>query len=178
MRARALLASAGIAALAAVATLAVAAGASGQELETPERTPGAVGEAEYDWALRDLNGERFLLERYRGQPLVLNVWATWCAPCVAELASLERLAGSLEGTGIQLLIVSPEPAERVRAFLRRHGYRLPAAVEDQRMPAAFELRALPTTYVLDASGRIVLRHRGAAEWDRPEVRRFLLRWAR
>lgn len=138
----------------------------------------AAIEADYDWSLRDLEDEVFSLERYRGTPLVLNMWATWCAPCVAELASLERLAASLEGEGVELLIVSPEPVARVRSFLRRHGYRLPAAVEDQRMPGAFGLRALPTTYILDGRGRIVVAHRGAADWDQDAVRRLLLRLAR
>lgn len=139
---------------------------------------GQTAVADYDWALRDMDGGTFLLERYRGRPLVLNVWATWCAPCVAELASLERLAESLSGVGVEVLVVSPEPAARVRSFLRRHGYRLPAAVEDQRMPASFGLRALPTTYVIAADGRIVLSHRGAADWDRPEVRRLIRRLVR
>lgn len=159
-----------MAAAVGIAALTAAPAASGQDVP--------VREADYEWVLRDLDGEVFPLERYRGRPLVLNVWATWCAPCVAELASLERLATSMEGSGIEFLIVSPEPVARVGSFLRRYGYTIPAAVEDQRMPASFELRALPTTYVLDASGRIVLQHRGAAEWDRPEVRRFLRRLTR
>lgn len=139
---------------------------------------GQVAVSDYEWSLRELDGGTFRLERYRGKPLVLNVWATWCAPCVAELASLERLADSVEGQGVQFLIVSPEPAGRVRSFLRRHGYRIPAAVEDQRMPESFRLRALPTTYVLDRSGRIVLAHRGAADWDTDELRRLLRALAR
>ena len=130
--------------------------------------------AELDWTLRGLDGETFELERYLGRPLVLNMWATWCTPCVAELGSLDRLAESLVGSGVEFLIVSPESADRVRSFLRRHSYALPAAVEDQRMPASFGLRALPTTYVLDREGRVVLAYRGAADWDRDAVRRFLI----
>lgn len=160
---------------AVVAALLAPSLAVAQAPVTAESSGGAdYGEADFDWSLRGLDGHTFRLDRYRGRPLVLNIWATWCAPCVAELSSLERLAESLTGTGIELLAVSPEPAARVRSFLRRYGYALPVAVEDQRMPESFGLRALPTTYVLDGRGRIVLVHRGAAEWDRLEVRTFLL----
>ena len=131
-------------------------------------------EAAYDWTLRGVDGDTFRLADYRGRPLVLNVWATRCAPCVAELPGLERLATSLQGTGVEVLAVSPESLSRVLPFLDVHGLALPAAVEDQRIPAAFGLRALPTTYVLDAEGRIVLVRRGAADWDQEPVRRFLL----
>ncbi len=130
--------------------------------------------ADYDWALHDLAGRELMLEEFRGRPVVLNVWATWCAPCVAELASLDRLARSLAGSDVIVLAVSPESRSTVRSFLRRYDYRLAVAVEDQRMPASFGLRALPTTYILDRDGRIVFEHRGAADWDRDVVRRFLL----
>ena len=145
---------------------------------TSEREPAVHGHADYDWALRGLDGEPFRLERYSGRTLVLNVWATWCAPCVRELASLERLAASVADTDIAFLLVSPERGESVRAFLDRHGYGLPAAVEDQRMPASFGLEAVPTTWVIDPDGRIVLKHRGAARWDTDEVRALLRHLAR
>lgn len=133
-----------------------------------------LGRAEYDWALESLDGEAFTLERFRGRVLFLNFWATWCRPCVQELGSIARLAGSLEGTDVVFLLVSPEKADHVRSFLRRHGVDVPAAVEDRRMPPAFGLRAVPSTWVVDREGNIVLQHRGAAEWDRDEVRAFLV----
>ncbi|MDX1674739.1 MAG: TlpA disulfide reductase family protein [Longimicrobiales bacterium] len=138
-----------------------------------DRTAVAVASADYTWTLLDLDGAPFRLDRYRGRVLVLNVWATWCAPCVRELASLERLAGSLADTDVAFLLVSPERPATVRRFLGRYGYELPAAVEDQRMPASFGLEAVPTTYVIDPGGRVVLVHRGAARWDTPAVRAFL-----
>lgn len=60
----------------------------------------------------------------------------------------------------------------MRRFVRRYERGLPFVVEAQPMPAAFDLRALPTTYVIDRRGRIVLKHRGAAGWNTPEMRQF------
>lgn len=134
-----------------------------------------LGLADYAWRLRPLDpaAAPFTLERLRGRVLFINVWATWCLPCVAELASIAALRDSLRASDVAFLIVSPEEPARVTAFLRRHRYDLPAYVEEHPMPAAYGLEALPTTFIVDRLGRIVLRHRGAADWDAAPVRRFL-----
>ena len=131
------------------------------------------GPADYDWTIQTPEGERVRLEAYRGRVLFINVWASWCAPCVAEMASIQRLRDSLRETGVEFLLVSPEAPEPVERFLRRYGYDLPVFLEVGDMPEAFGLRALPTTFVVDRSGNIVLKHRGAADWDDDAVRAFL-----
>jgi thiol-disulfide isomerase/thioredoxin len=146
-------------------------------MAAPESRP-VHGRADYDWTLRTLAGETLELESLRGRVLFINMWASWCAPCVAEMAGIERLKDSLAGSGVEFLLVSPENPVPVRRFLRRYGYDLPIFLELDRMPAAYELRALPTTYIVDRGGNIVLRHRGATDWDRDVVRSFLLSIAR
>lgn len=158
------------------------------ETETPEPTRRAesiehaavradgmevIARAEWDWPLRTLDGEPLSFEEFRGRVVFLNLWATWCPPCVAELASIAELRASLDDDRIAFLLVSPERAEPVRAFLRRHGYDLPVLLEDGRMPEVFGLRALPTTFVIAPEGDVVLRHRGAADWDDDALRELL-----
>lgn len=143
---------------------------------SPEVGPGGLavhGRADYDWTLRRLDGERVQLEAYRGRVLFINMWASWCTPCVAEMGSIQRLRDSLRDSGVEFLLVSPEEAEPVERFLRRYGYDLPVLLEAEEMPAVFGLRALPTTFVVDRAGNIVLKHRGAAEWDNGSMRAFL-----
>lgn len=135
--------------------------------------PELRARADYAWTLRTLDGEAVSLERYRGRPLFLNVWATWCAPCLAELESIQRLAARAEAGGVAFLLVSPEEPEVVDRFRRRFRLSLPVLVEGTRMPAGWRLRALPTTWIVDAAGRIMLRHQGAADWDRAEVAALL-----
>lgn len=131
------------------------------------------GPADYDWTLRTLDGERVRLEAYRGRVLFINVWASWCLPCVAEMGSIQRLRDSLRHSEVEFLLVSPEAPEPVERFLRRYAYDLPVFLEVGEMPEAFGLRALPTTFVVDRSGDIVLKHRGATDWDQDAVRAFL-----
>jgi peroxiredoxin len=148
--------------------------AAGERTGAQNAPSGTYGEADFDWSLRTLDGEELTLEQMRGSVLFINMWATWCRPCVLELGGIEALSESLEGSGVTFLLVSPEDPEHVARFLEIHDLDVPAYVEAQEMPPAFGLRALPTTYVVDREGRIVLRHRGAAEWNQEEVRDFLL----
>ena len=125
------------------------------------------------WRLRSLEGDVVTLGAMRGRPVVLNFWATWCPPCVAELRTLQALHDSLAAEGVTVALVSPERPATVRPVLGRRGVSAPAFVEAEPVPASLGVRALPTTIVLDAGGRVVLVHRGAADWDTPAVRAWL-----
>lgn len=159
-------------ALVVMASLALGACAGTSNRAQSSGTP-PLGRADYDWSLRTLAGEPVDLGTYRGRVLFINMWATWCPPCVAELASIGRLRDSLRTTDTAFLLVSPEQPEPVAAFMKRYRYDLPVFLEASPMPDAFGLRALPTTYVVDRAGNIVVRHRGAADWDRDAVRDLL-----
>ncbi|MBT8335134.1 MAG: TlpA family protein disulfide reductase [Gemmatimonadetes bacterium] len=129
------------------------------------------------WTLRTLDGDTFTLGELRGRPIFVNLWATWCPPCVAELGSIERLAENI-GPSVSFVLASPEDPRVVREFVRRHGLAVSPVVEETLAPEAFGASALPHTVILDAEGRLVLRHRGAADWDTAEVRALLEALAR
>lgn len=134
----------------------------------------AQRQADLDWRVRPLGGETVSIERFKGEVLFINLWATWCEPCVAELGSIERLRDSLDDVqGLRFLLVAPQRERELERFVRRHSLSVPVFREVQRMPASFGLRALPTTYIVDRSGNVVLVHRGAADWDTAAVRRLL-----
>lgn len=134
-----------------------------------------VGPFDYDWSIRTEAGVEVPLAAYRGEVLVVNFWATWCAPCVAELGSFERLERKLRerGTAVRFLYVSPEDPRQVEAFARRYGHGLDLVTEARRAPASLGDLVLPTTFVVNPAGEIVLRHRGASDWALPAVVQFL-----
>jgi len=134
-----------------------------------------VGAFDYDWSVWTAAGDEVELSEYRGEVLVVNLWATWCPPCVAELGTFERLRQALDnlGSGVKLLLVSPEEPDLVREFAARQGLAGDLVTEARRMPESLGDLVLPTTFVVDRAGRIVLRHRGASDWAQPEVLAFL-----
>ncbi len=131
------------------------------------------GEADYDWTIRPLDGEPIELEALRGKVLFINLWASWCTPCIREMETIERLRDRLSDTDVEFLIVAAEGERPVRRHLRRYPYDLPIYLEVDRIPPAFGLRGLPTSWLVDRVGRIVLLRHGEAVWDTDEVEAFV-----
>ena len=120
---------------------------------------------DFDMSAEDLDGNRLDFTDFSGQVLILNFWATWCAPCIAEMPSLTRLREATSDVDVVFACVTREPVATVREFLDKKSVDLPIYVLDGDVPKCFESRAIPATFVLDKKGTIVLRHFGAAAWD-------------
>ena len=118
-------------------------------------------------------GEMRHLADFRGKVLLVNLWATWCGPCVREMPSLERLQADL-GDRLMVLAISEDRggAHVVEPFIAEHGLKHLAIYldEDSAAQSAFHLRGLPTTFLVDANGRIRAMLEGGAEWDSPKIR--------
>jgi thiol-disulfide isomerase/thioredoxin len=119
------------------------------------------------------DGNRVDFTEFSGKVLILNFWATWCAPCVAEMPSLSRLHEATSDLGVSLACVSREPLETVRDFVSKRGIQVPFFALDGEVPKCFEARAIPATFILDKKGIIAFRHFGAAAWDHESVVEFV-----
>ncbi len=126
-----------------------------------------------DFAFIDGTGRRVTLKDLRGKVVVLNFWATWCAPCIREMPSLDRLAARLKGPGFALIALNEdrEGAAKAVPFMARLGLKnLPLYVDDRgAVQRALGVGSLPTTILIDGRGREVGRLVGPAEWDSPEA---------
>ena len=119
-------------------------------------------------AFEDPDGAAASLADFRGRPVLLNLWATWCGPCVAEMPTLDALAAR-EGERLQVLTVSQDPdgRDKVEAFFRKQGYRNLETWLDPQMAlmAALKVDTLPTTIFYDAKGRELWRVTGMEDWE-------------
>ena len=129
-----------------------------------------VARADLRWALMSSAGRRTTLEAFRGRVIVVNSWATWCEPCVAEMQSLTALREAMPDSGLVFVLVAPQKLPAVQAFIARRGLRLPVYVEMSPAPSVYRFAAVPTTWIIDRAGRIVERRRGAANWNTDDVR--------
>jgi thiol-disulfide isomerase/thioredoxin len=127
-------------------------------------------------SFEDPDGEATDLAAFRGKPVLLNLWATWCAPCVKELPTLDALQAR-EGERLKVLTVSQDLDGRakVEAFLAKNKYRTLEAWLDPEMALMSELgvTTLPTTILYDAGGREVWRVAGDKDWAGAEAAALL-----
>lgn len=122
------------------------------------------GVADYNWQLTTLDGRSVSFAEFRNKVVFLNVWATWCGPCVAEMPSIQRLHDAVSQDGIALVLVSEEDAADVSEFVSGGGYTFPVYLS-KALPQVFESEGIPATFVVNREGRVVLSHLGAAAWD-------------
>jgi thiol-disulfide isomerase/thioredoxin len=96
-------------------------------------------------------------------PIVINFWATWCAPCVEELPLLERLYRAHQRNGVRFIAVNvKESVQTVNSFLETYGYTIPILLDsDGAMVEQYGVFGLPSTYFIDAAGMIRTKHMGA-----------------
>jgi thiol-disulfide isomerase/thioredoxin len=134
-------------------------------------TPGEVpvGGIVRDTPMQGLTGYSLLLSEYRGKPLIINVWASYCSPCLAEMGSLERL-WQRYGDQINVIGISIDDyPDRAKAFLAKAKTTFPHYI-DQKLNLENMLGAnsIPLTLLIDAQGRVLQKIRGAQEWDSPD----------
>ena len=120
----------------------------------------------------DKEGNAFRLERYRGTPLLINFWATWCPPCVAELPALDRAATALAGS-VTMLLVSVDRGGTAKAhpFLEQRAITTPVIGFDPKAALSREMgvRGLPTTFLIDANQAHSWSYLGPRDWDQPDM---------
>ncbi len=128
--------------------------------------------SDYNWTLLDDKGERVDFNDYRGEVVLINFWATWCAPCVAELPSLHSLYAGYEDQ-MKFLFVSNEDRETTDKFLAAQGMSLPCFKPYTQVPSQLESSSIPATFLIDSKGKIAVRKIGAAKWDSDKFRKRL-----
>ena len=144
-------------------------------------TPEIARPAEFRWSLLDLDGKPVEFADFRGRPILLNIWATWCGPCLEEMPSIARLAAGddLKGRDIAFVCVSTdESAEGLRQFMKTRGKDWPMTVlRATSIPPVFQTEGIPATFLIGPDGKIASFEMGAAQWDDPSVVYFLQKMA-
>ena len=131
--------------------------------------------ADYNWKLEDLSEQPVPFSRFKGKTVFLNIWATWCGPCVGEMPSIARLAENprLKGKNIEFVCVSTDDStDTVVRFVRDKNWPM-TVLRAQSLPPVFPTEAIPATYIITPGGRIVAAEVGANDWDKADVVAFL-----
>lgn len=126
----------------------------------------------YDWELLSMDGEVVNFSKSSGKPVVLNLWATWCPPCVAEMPALQNLYDEYNEE-VDFYFVSSEDSDKLKKWLQAKEYDLPVYNAYSAFPKTLESSTLPTTFVLNRQRQIVMKEVGSAKWDSDYMKNYL-----
>jgi thiol-disulfide isomerase/thioredoxin len=146
----------------------------GAQIKGPDRTD--KGKPAPDLGFNDPAGKATTLKAFAGKPTLVNLWASWCAPCVKELPTLDSLARAERGK-LNVVAISQDsgPHASVEAFLKIHKIVTLGSYQDSKMALSGGLGAevLPTSVLFDANGKQVWRYVGDLDWTSPEAAKLL-----
>lgn len=123
----------------------------------------------YNWQLKGVNGKSFNFEDTKHRVVLVNLWATWCPPCIAEMPSMQELYNDYKDQ-IDFVFISNESQEDISKFLKNKGYKLPVYRPTTKAPETFNVRSIPRTFLIDRNGNIIIDKSGAANWNSETVR--------
>lgn len=139
-----------------------------------QKTPWPAAQAvpAIDW--QDLQGQRWSAERLKGRTVVLNFWATWCAPCKEEMPSLQTLHDLGGGEPVVIGVNVRETASHVKRYLQATGIGFPVVLDPQGdLARRWGVSVYPTTLLLGPDGRVRWRIQGEVDWTGAEAARWL-----
>jgi cytochrome c biogenesis protein CcmG/thiol:disulfide interchange protein DsbE len=156
----------------AMPVLRIEAQTRAQNAATPGAAAMAPGRLAPDFTRTDLAGNALTLGRYRGKIVLLNFWATWCAPCLAEIPRFSLWQQTYGADGLQVLGVSmDDDSAPVKRTLRKYGIVYPVVMGDAPLGELFGgVLGLPQSYLIDGSGHIVARYEGEPDLAQMESR--------
>ncbi|AMQ20871.1 TlpA disulfide reductase family protein [Geobacillus sp. JS12] len=118
-----------------------------------------VGNRAPDFALRTLNGEEVRLSDFRGKKVIVNIWATWCPPCRAEMPDMQAFYEEYKNQGVEIVAVnltkSEKNSEQVTRFIETYGITFTVVLDEKgEVSQRYQAQAIPTSYVIDSEGII------------------------
>lgn len=126
----------------------------------------------YNWQLVDIQGRTINFNESKNKVVLVNLWATWCPPCIAEMPSLDKLYADYKDK-IDFYLVSNEKPDVLKSFLEKNNYQFNVHVAQTKYPEEFNASSIPRTYLIDKDGYMIFDKKGAANWNSQSVRKTI-----
>jgi thiol-disulfide isomerase/thioredoxin len=131
---------------------------------------------DYQFTIKDLEDNRISFEQFKGKVVFLNLWATWCGPCRAEMGEIQKLYSKIDNEKIVFVMLSLDKdsdKRKVVNYIKDRKFTFPAYMPSGFLPAQLKVPAIPTTFVISPDGTIVRKDVGAMNYDTSKFKKFL-----
>jgi thiol-disulfide isomerase/thioredoxin len=131
---------------------------------------------DFDFVIKDLNGNKVEFSQYKGKVVFLNLWATWCAPCRSEMPSIQKLFDEVDHDKIAFVMLSIDKdgqLERVKNFVKKQSYSFPIFMPSGYLIDQLQVPSIPTTFVLAKDGTIALKETGMKNYHTAKFKKFI-----
>lgn len=142
-------------------------------LATPAAVTESVTKTLPAFTVLDAAGNKLDLQRFQGKKVFVNLWATWCPPCRAEMPSIEKLYRDIDTGKVQFVMLSLDnDFETAKQFVQKKGYHLPVFYPAGDVPELFTVNGIPTTFIFNESGELIAQREGSEDYNTPEYRKL------
>ncbi|MDO6471670.1 TlpA disulfide reductase family protein [Maribacter sp. 1_MG-2023] len=126
----------------------------------------------FQYAVTNLQGDTESISVGKGKVTFISYWATWCPSCIAELPGIQDLYKDY-GDKVNFILLTQEEPDKVQRFIDKKEYELPIYFPQMQAPEVLQENSIPTNYVIDATGKIIIKETGAADWNSKKIRNLL-----
>ncbi|WP_460504079.1 TlpA family protein disulfide reductase, partial [Hymenobacter agri] len=140
----------------------------------PVRLASSGGPYPHNLTMLTAEGRPVNLSDLRGKAVFVNLWASWCPPCRAEMPGIEALYKKVDKSKVAFVMLSlDDDADKALKFCKSQGYTFPLYFRNSELPAPFDSNSIPSTIILGPDGQLAARHDGMAEYDTPDFKAAL-----
>ncbi|CAM4335365.1 TlpA family protein disulfide reductase [Zobellia nedashkovskayae] len=126
----------------------------------------------FSYQVTTLDGATSSIEVGKEKVSFISYWATWCPPCIAEMPSIQKVYDDY-GDSVQFILLTNEEPEVVKEFLNKKQYTLPVYIPRMQAPNELNEKSIPTNFIIDKSGKIVIKETGSTDWNAKKFRQIL-----
>lgn len=130
--------------------------------------------ADLGFSLVNSSGETVRLEEFKGKAIFINLWATWCPPCIAEMPGIQKLYSEVKDENVEFIMISlDDDFEKALKYRERKEYDFEVYRVQNGLPQMYHSSSIPTTYVIGADGTLAMTHKGMADYNTNKFKNFL-----
>lgn len=142
----------------------------GESVSTEKTTT----KADFNFNLTDSAGAPVSLKSFRGKTIFINLWATWCPPCIHEMPGINAMYNDIDHDRIEVVMISLDrDFQKAIQYKEKEGFDFEVYAPAQALPPMYNTRSIPTTYIIDARGNLVFTHKGMADYNTEDFKEFL-----